>query len=53
MITALGISALQLTGAGFCMGIGFWLSKKLTNKMDEKFLLYDKRALKELGMEYA
>jgi len=45
----LGIATAKLVAAGFCLGLGFWASRKLTNIIDEKLLLYDKRKLIELG----
>lgn len=41
----------KLIAAGACLGIGFWASKKLTNLVDEKLLIYDKRKLKQLEAE--
>ena len=41
----------KLITAGFCLGIGFWASKKLTNLVDEKLFIYDKRKIKQLETE--
>lgn len=45
------VTTLKLISAGFCLGIGFWASKKLTNLVDEKLLIYDKRKIKQLEQE--
>lgn len=45
------IAAGKLIAYGTCLGIGFWVSKKLTNKVDEVLLKYDKRKLKQLEEE--
>lgn len=47
--TILAIKGLGLVAGGFCLGLGFWASKQLTNKLDERLLIYDKRKLLELG----
>lgn len=41
----------KLVIGGFCLGIGFWGSKKLTNLIDQKLLEYDNRRLKKLSEE--
>lgn len=50
-MTVAATTAVKLISAGFCLGIGFWASKKLTNVIDEKLLMYDKRKLKQLERE--
>lgn len=45
------LTTVKLISAGFCLGIGFWASKKLTNLVDEKLLIYDERKLKQLAKE--
>ena len=54
VVLAVGVGAktgAALVAAGCCLGVGFWLSKKITNKIDEKLCLYDKRALARLERE--
>ena len=36
---------------GFFIGLGFYLSKKLTNIVDEKLLYYDQAKLKKIAEE--
>lgn len=43
--------AVKLISMGFCLGIGFWASKKLTNVVDEKLALYDQRNIERLAKE--
>lgn len=38
----------KLIGAGACLGIGFWMSKKLTNVADEYLAYYDERRIARL-----
>ena len=44
------VVALKLIGMGFCLGIGFYMSKKLTNKVDQ-FLFENSNEFKELLKE--
>ena len=37
------ISVMKLVTYGFCLGIGFWASKRLTNVADEYLLLWSER----------
>ena len=41
----------KLLFSGIFLGIGFWASKKLTNLVDEKLILYDSRKLQQLAKE--
>jgi len=51
MITSLGVTAVKLVSYGFFIGLGFYLSKKLTNIVDEKLLYYDQAKLKKIAEE--
>jgi len=51
MIETAALTTAKLVTAGFCLGLGFWASKKLTNLVDEKLLIYDKRKIKQLEEE--
>lgn len=46
-----GKQVITLMTSGACLGIGFWMSKKITNVMDEYLLMYDKRKLEQLSKE--
>jgi len=46
-----GMTATKIMTYGFLLGLGFWGSKKLTNKLDEVLLRYDKRELERLNKE--
>jgi hypothetical protein len=50
-VAVVTIAAVQLVSAGFCLGTGFWLSKKFTGVIDEKLLMYDERKLQQLKQE--
>jgi len=41
----------KLVAFGFCLGIGFWASKKLTNVADEYLILWSKRRMEKLTKE--
>jgi hypothetical protein len=45
------IVATKLISMGFCLGIGFWASKKVTNQIDEWLCLYDKAYCRGLADE--
>lgn len=45
----LSLKAGQLVAVGACMGFGFWMSRKLTNKLDEVLLKYDKKEMERLA----
>lgn len=46
-LTALATAG-KLVGAGVCLGIGFWASKKLTNIADEYLAYYDEKKIAKL-----
>lgn len=50
-MTALLSAGGKLIFAGFSLGIGFWMSKKLTNIIDEKLSLYDNSLITRLGKQ--
>lgn len=50
-VVAVGVTANKIVIYGFLLGLGFWGSKKLTNKLDEVLLAYDKREMKRLEEE--
>ena len=42
--TAISFTAGKLVAAGFCLGLGFWMSKQFTNVADEYIALYRERS---------
>lgn len=46
-----GVTATKLVSYGVCLCIGFWIGKKITNKIDEKLLMYDRKTLQKLEQE--
>lgn len=50
-IAVAGATAVKLVMVDTCLGLGFWASKKLTNKLDEVLLKYDSREIKRLEQE--
>ena len=51
MVETAALTTAKLVAAGFCLGLGFWASKKLTNIVDEKLKLYDGRYIRQLEQE--
>lgn len=49
MIAALAFSLLRVLVYGIMLGIGFWISKKITGFLDELFIVMSKRKMAELG----
>jgi len=50
MLEAIGLTAFKAVGfvsLGACLGVGFWLSRKATNKLDEFLALRDKKLVEE------
>jgi hypothetical protein len=45
------LKAGQLVATGICLGLGFYVSKKITEKIDETLFLYDTKALQQLVEE--
>ena len=51
MVLATAITTGKMIFSGACLGVGFWMSKKITNVMDEYLFMYDKRKLEQLSKE--
>lgn len=51
MVTTIGLTTVKMVAAGFFLGLGFWASRKLTNLVDEKLFIYDKRKVNQLSEE--
>ena len=47
-VTTAVVGATKLITFGLFLGIGFWASKKITNKLDDYFLLFDKKKLEKI-----
>ena len=50
-VGTISLTAVTIVGYGTCFGIGFWVSKKVTNKIDEVLLKYDAKELKRIYQE--
>lgn len=48
-VLTIGLTGLKLIAGGACLGVGFWASKKITNKVDEYLLLYDTTTQRRLA----
>lgn len=51
MIETAALATGKLVVYGFFIGVGFWASRKFTNLVDEKLILYDNRKLRQLAKE--
>jgi hypothetical protein len=47
-LAAVGLASAKLVGAGVCLGLGFWVSKQITKKLDYYLVLHDKEFNQEL-----
>lgn len=43
-----GVSAVKMIGVGVCLGLGFWMAKKATSRVDRWALENDEDYLKSL-----
>jgi len=37
---------------GFCLGIGIWCARKVTNRIDERLILNNREKLEELAVPF-
>ncbi len=44
-----GLVGLKLVGMGLCLGVGFWMSRKLTDGVDGLLLVHDRKFMGELS----
>lgn len=53
-VSAIGSTAAvagKIVAYGALLGLGFWISKRITGYVDEKFMLYDYDLLDRVGRE--
>jgi hypothetical protein len=49
--TIVAVTAAKLISFGFCLSIGFWAGRKLTNLADEYLLKWDEYRMNKLAEE--